>query len=393
LINTELSALAAALARRGADVTVYTCRPGPAGVGRFETDDGYRVVHWSTGELEVNSTTPSHPTGDAALSHVMGDFTRFLAAEWATVRPDVVHADGWLYGVASQLAADHNVVPTVQALPELSSVVRRRQDRSFGPPARPRFERLLARGASRVAASCAEDVVELVKLGCARTRVSVLPHGVDLATYTTTGHVAQRFAEQRIVAVGSNLLPYKGFDDLIGALQRLPVAELIIVGGPPPARLDGDPDASRLRRAAIDHGVAGRVHLTGAVPPSHVPEILRTADVFACPSWYEPVARPLLEAMACGVPVVAAEAGAMLDAVVHEVTGLLVLPRNARRLSAALHDVLRAGALRNGMGLAGRARATACFGWDRVATEAETIYERAVATPRADPRVAVGSLS
>jgi glycosyltransferase involved in cell wall biosynthesis len=100
--------------------------------------------------------------------------------------------------------------------------------------------------------------------------------------------------------------------------------------------------------------------------------------VFAAPSWYEPFCLPVVEAMACGVPVVASAAGGMLDTVVHEVTGLLVPARNPAKLAKALDEVLRAGALRNGMGLAGRVRVRSRYCWDRVAAEANTTYELAI---------------
>lgn len=161
-------------------------------------------------------------------------------------------------------------------------------------------------------------------------------------------------------------------------MTRLPNAELVIMGGPAPDRLEHDVDAARLQRLAVEMGVVGRVRLTGALPVDQRAEMLRSADVFVCASWYEPNNVAVIEAMACGVPVVATEAGAAGDLVVHEVTGLLVPPRNPARLSATLGAMLHGGLLREGMGLAGRARARSCYGWDRVAADAETVHLRAV---------------
>jgi D-inositol-3-phosphate glycosyltransferase len=128
------------------------------------------------------------------------------------------------------------------------------------------------------------------------------------------------------------------------------------------------------------------------VDPQRIPQLLRSADVVVCPSWYESFGMAVVEAMACGVPVVASEAGGMVDTVIHEVTGLLVAPRSPRRLFNALNDVLQAGALSRGMGLAGRARAQACYSWDRIAVDAETIYGRAIdAVTATVPRAAGGA--
>lgn len=362
----DVTSLAKVLVSRGVDVVGYSCQPGTVEVG-------YPVVH-----LPACATAPEAGS-DADLSPIVGDFARFLSAEWGDNPPDVVSAASWTHGVAAQLAADHHGIPTVQALPRLGHAAHRRQGRRIGSAAQPRFERLLARSAQRVAVSCTEDLAELVSLGCARRRLSVLPQAVDVEHFTSVGPVAPRGGGQRIVTVARELLPHKGLEDLVRTLPRLPAAELVVVGGPERHRLDWDAGACRLRSLALDlKNVSGRLHLVGHVAREDLPSMLRSADVFAAPSWYEPFGLPVVEAMACGVPVVASAAGGMLDTVVHEVTGLLVPARDPAKLVKALDDVLRAGALRNGMGLAGRVRARSRYCWDRVAAEAHTTYEMAV---------------
>jgi len=373
-----VTALATALAAGGVDVVGYSCRPRTAEVG-------YPVVHLPA------TTAPPEASSDAGLPPIVGEFAKFLSAEWACDPPDVVSAASWIHGVAAQLAADRHGIPTVQSLPRLANAAQRRQGRSPDPGPQPRFERLLARSAQRVAVSCTDDLAELVSLGCARRRLSVLPEAVDVEHFTSVGPAAPRGSEKRIVAVAREILPHKGLEDLVRTLPRLPAAELVVVGGPDRHRLDWDPGACRLRSLALDLNVSDRLHLTGHVAQGELPSILRSADVFAAPSWYEPFGLPVVEAMACGVPVVASAAGGMLDTVVHEVTGLLVPARDPAKLAKALDDVLRAGALRHGMGLAGRVRARSRYCWDRVAAEAKTTYELAVQD--AGFRGAVGSAS
>lgn len=366
--NVHVAELSAAMTRRGHDVTVYTRRDDPDLPERAVTPQGYTVVHVPAGPARVL------PKDD--ILEYMGDFARFLDTQWERRRPDVAHAHFWMSGIATQLAARSRDVPTVQTFHALGVVKRRHQgDQDTSPQARLKLEPLVAKQATWVAATCTDEVFELIHLGRSRTRISVVPCGVDLNRFTTEGPVARRSAQHRIVAVG-RLVPRKGFDTMIEALPTIPDAEYVIVGGPEAARLDTDPEVRRLRTLARELGVADRVVFTGALAREDMPAMLRSADVVTCTPWYEPFGIVPLEAMACGVPVVASAVGGMLDTVVHDVTGQLVTPRRPRELAEAVSMVLRDGFLRRSFGLAGRDRACARYSWDRIAADTLRIYDR-----------------
>jgi glycosyltransferase involved in cell wall biosynthesis len=131
--------------------------------------------------------------------------------------------------------------------------------------------------------------------------------------------------------------------------------------------------------------------LYGSVAREDMPAILRSADVVACTPWYEPFGIVPLEAMACGVPVVASAVGGMLDTVVHEVTGRLVKPKSPLDVAAAINQLLRDDFLRQSLGAAGRDRAKARYTWDRIAADTLRIYDRLV--PAGYPRAAASTLS
>jgi glycosyltransferase involved in cell wall biosynthesis len=116
----------------------------------------------------------------------------------------------------------------------------------------------------------------------------------------------------------------------------------------------------------------------GAVARVDMPALLRSADVVACTPWYEPFGIVALEAMACGVPVVAAAVGGMLDTVVHDVTGWLVAPRRPGEVADAINTLLHDEFLRQSLGAAGRDRARARYSWDRIAADTLRIYDRLV---------------
>lgn len=364
--NVHVAALAAALVRRGHEVTVYTRRDGrlPCRVG---TPDGYEVVHVPAGPA---TRLPK----DDLLPH-MTEFARFLRQDWS---PDVVHSHFWMSGLASVLATRGTRVPVVHTYHALGTVKRRHQGAGdTSPPERIAVERLVGREVTAVAATCDDEVHELTGMGLWRSKITVVPCGVDTQAFATTGPVAERTAARRIVSVG-RLVPRKGFDDLIAALPYVPGTELVIAGGS--RDLTSDPEAQRLLACAKTRGVADRVRLTGQVDRADMPALLRSADVVACVPWYEPFGIVPLEAMSCGVPVVASAVGGLKDTVVHGVTGVLTPPRDPRALGRALRKVLADRSRAMAYGIAGRDRVEARYTWDEVATRTELVYQRASAT-------------
>lgn len=366
--NVHVAALSAALARRGHDVTVYTRRDDPQLPRNVATDDGYRVTHVPAGPAEV---LPK----DELLPH-MGDFARFLDAEWRRHRPDVAHAHFWMSGIATQLAAKRNNVPTVQTFHALGVVKRRYQGADdSSPQQRLSLESALAKEATWVAATCTDEVFELIRMGRPRSRVSVVPCGVDADRFAPVGPCADRGDRPRILAVG-RLVPRKGFDTVIRALPAIDDAELVIAGGPSAAGLDSEPEARRLRALAEELGVADRVTLMGAVRHEDMPALFRSADLVACTPWYEPFGIVPLEAMACGVPVIASAVGGLTDTVVDDVTGRLVPPRSPAKCADAANAILHEPFFAQGLGSAGRDRARSRYSWDRIAMDTLRVYGR-----------------
>jgi glycosyltransferase involved in cell wall biosynthesis len=143
--------------------------------------------------------------------------------------------------------------------------------------------------------------------------------------------------------------------------------------------------------------VADRVVFTGAVPRAQVPALIRSADVVVCTPWYEPFGITPLEAMACGVPVVASEVGGLTDSVVHGTTGLLIPACDPAALATAAGTLLGDPAMRAAFGEAGARRARRWYSWPRVAAQTESVYLRLGAgTPLGreaghDPSMAVGA--
>jgi glycosyltransferase involved in cell wall biosynthesis len=371
--NVHVAELSAAMARDGHEVTVYTRRDSAKLPEELTTPDGYRVVHVPAG--------PARAVPKDELLPYMGEFGAFLRNRWTLDRPALAHAHFWMSGLATTLAATTLDVPVFQTFHALGVVKRRYQgDADTSPADRIRLERLIGCRADHVVATCSDEVFELIRMGIPRSRISVVPCGVDLDRFTPDGPRARRGAKHRLVTVG-RLVPRKGFDLALTALAQLPDTELVVAGGPERGRLSADPEFRRLRQIAERLGIADRVRWPGQVARTDMPALLRSADAVLCTPWYEPFGIVPLEAMACGVPVVAAAVGGIPDTVVEGITGALVGPRQPKDIARKVRTLLDNPALRAAYGSAGRDRALARYSWDRVAADTLRAYGRLVKEP------------
>lgn len=383
--NTHVAELAKALAQRGHEVRVYTRRDSPELDDVVRFTDGVHVEHVPAGPAQ---TVPKDD-----LLPFMGEFGRWLAGRWESgdFTPDVVHAHFWMSGLAALTATASSRIPVVVTYHALGSIKRRFQgDKDPSPDTRLGLERELGHLANRIIAQCSEEVEELGRMGIPRNAIVVAPSGVNVERFVPAGPRAQRPAggRSRILSVG-RMVERKGFADLIQALCLVPEAELVLIGGPPADQLDADPMATRLRHLAEHRGVADRVRMLGAVPREDMASWYRSADVVACAPWYEPFGLTPLEAMACGVPVVAYATGGLAESVIDGVTGTLVAPRDIRGLASALRGILGDEVRRMSYASAAVDRVRSRYTWERTAADIERVY----ASVTGEPVSAGGALS
>ena len=379
--NVHVAALSLALARRGHSVRIYTRRDDPALPAVVPVGPGLDVVHVDAGPARV--LPKDH------LLPYMSELADGISADWGSTPPDVVHGHFWMSGVAALDAARRfdtqgYPVPVLQTFHALGTVKKRHQGaEDTSPPERTWLEPSVGRNADRIIATCSDEVFELKALGIPGHRISVAPCGVDLDLFGSAGPAEPRNRRWRIAAVG-RLVPRKGIDLAVQAVALLAErgindVELLIVGGASDsAGLASDPEARRLLALARDLGVGDRVLLRGQVPREEMPAVLRSADAVVCTPWYEPFGIVPLEAMACGVPVVASAVGGLIDTVVHGKTGLHVPPKDPEALAKALAELLQNPGYATRLGAAGRQRARARYSWDRVAADTEKAYQSAV---------------
>lgn len=172
---------------------------------------------------------------------------------------------------------------------------------------------------------------------------------------------------ERVVLYAGRLIPWKGVQYAITALAEVPAAVLVVAG-------DGH-CRQALEEQARSAGLANRVRFLGTVPHDKLPDLLAVSDVLVATSFAsETFGIALVEAQACGVPVVASDFGGFPEVVRAGVTGLLVPPQDPPALAAALRTVLDDPERRQALGEAGRQWVNGQFHWERVAERVMEAY-------------------
>jgi glycosyltransferase involved in cell wall biosynthesis len=196
------------------------------------------------------------------------------------------------------------------------------------------------------------------QMGVRADRLHIVPVGVDPEIFHPMPEVAR--VPGRLMTTTSSDVPMKGLVPLLEALAKIRTerddAELVIIGKAK--------DKSRIPGIIERLGLQQSVRFVSGVSTERIVELYAEAEVAVVPSLYEGFSLPAIEAMACGVPLVATTGGALPEVVgTHGETGLLVPPDDPGALAAMLLRALGDPALRARVGAAGRTRALERFTW------------------------------
>jgi glycosyltransferase involved in cell wall biosynthesis len=291
---------------------------------------------------------------------------RALRRWLASQAPDVVNthssADSWLTGLACA------------TLKNPPAIVRTRH--ISAPVSGNVFNRWLyrqAKGVVTTGESLRRHLLETLDLDPAR--VTSVPTGIDIERFAPADKTAGKIAlgldpQQKHLGIVATLRSWKGHLFLLDAFAQLkrPELHLLIVGeGPMRGPIEE-------RIAAL--GIASHVTLAGQrSDPEHW---LQAMDVFCLPSYAnEGVPQAILQAMLCGLPIVTTPVGAILEAVSDNDTALIVPPKNAAALAAAIGRLLDDRALAAKLGAEARRIASADFSREAMLDRMEIVFKKA----------------
>jgi glycosyltransferase involved in cell wall biosynthesis len=222
---------------------------------------------------------------------------------------------------------------------------------------------------SRVIVQNSDDEAALNGMGARSSQVRlVASSGVDCSRFSPRPPAAAR-DEMRVVYCG-RLLWDKGLAELVEAARILRGRGLsfVVAGSPDP----GNPAAVPIETIR-DWESLGLVRFLGHV--EHIEQLLATADVFVLPSYREGLPRSLIEAAACGLPLVATDVPGCREVVTDGVDGLLVPARDARTLAEAIWRLASNPPLAAKLGAAARERVVRCFDERIVIRQTLDVYE------------------
>ncbi|MBM3309158.1 MAG: glycosyltransferase family 4 protein [Candidatus Altiarchaeales archaeon] len=354
--------LAKYLVKLGHTVSIYTSRLSPPWVSKGKTLSGGS----SLSGVEVCRM------GSFGMKTNVFIYLNGLRNLLKDSKPDVIHFQEWLMPSITSTHGLGNVVVTARKHDVRGSLPFLLLCETYG--------RWVFRHAkiSTALSKAAKDIA--VKYCSAKEKeIVVVPNGVDVEVFKPleTSRDEKNFVvpydaplcgTPTVVLAVSRLAREKGLDTLIRACSQIECNFKLLIAG-------FGPELENLRQLSKNAGVSDRVEFLGFVGHEKLPELYSQADVFVQPSMRDPFPHTILEALACGRPVISSDVSGGLDDVVAKEVGLRFQPGNVSQLKDCL-DKMADKTFRNSIAKNCRKFAVEKFGWERIAGEYIKVYEK-----------------
>ena len=339
--------LAAALVRRGHEVTVLTDRR-PESLAEMEELEGVRIYR------------PLFRRALAGEVALIPGIRRQIADLKDKMRPDLAFIFSSGYGEFF-----HHVTEAARRLPLIVGLHDLFAEKDYRP------DLTVGRnlGAADWVTACSHAVLDraIEHLPALRPISTVIHNALPMPEWA-----AHPAPPPMTIAFAGRLIAKKGADVLIAAVDQLkdryPGLHLSLAG-------DGDERAA-LEADAARRGLASRINFVGSLAHEAIYPFLASAALVIVPSRIEPFGLVALEAAQAGRPVIASAVDGLPEVVAHEQTGLLVPPADATALAAAIASLLDNPDRAKAMGEAGRRRAERHFSWDRYVAAHEDLFQQ-----------------
>lgn len=380
-MNVYVRDLTRSLGQKGIHVDVFT-RSQDEHVPHVLHDLGYgnRVVHIRSG--------PEVPLPKKELVHHLPEFVQGVQAfaQAKGIRYDVIHSHYWMSGIAARDLKSAWGAPVVHMFHTLGLMKQRvaRKSEEVEGEYRLTGEKDVLRIADRVVAATPAEMAQIQWLYQVKIdNVVIIPPGVDTSHfYPISPDEAKEFigappCAQMLLFVG-RIEPLKGIDTLIRAIaimrqQGLFVC-LSVIGGDPNGVENQNTEIGRLQEMSKQAGLDDLVTFLGKQSQDTLPYYYSASDAVVVPSHYESFGMVALEAMACGVPVVASQVGGLAYLVQDGVTGFTVPVDDPQALADRLSLIFQYPDLRARLGRQA-AEVAVEYAWEKIAERMIQLYD------------------
>jgi glycosyltransferase involved in cell wall biosynthesis len=345
--------LSARQAKTGNNVSVYTWSKE----GEFSseiTPEGFTIHRLPGLDFGLGGFVNEYP-------YLIG-----LSSQLEAFRPDVVHAESHLF------------LPTFQAIKKAKKMnlaclvtvhglyAERGKALNFIQFAYLRTMGLfIFKRTDRVICLTQSEANEVIKYGCAAEKVRVIPNAIDI----------ERFApgierEGKLIVWVGRFVIEKGLEYLVKAAEKIAKkmnnTNFLLIGYGP---LKG-----KIEQLIHERGLSNTIRIIGPLSRNQIASILGKATLFAFPSLREGLPLSVLEAMACGTPVVGSDIPGVRSIITNGQNGLLVSPRNPEALANAIWILLEDESLRKRLGQNARRTVEEKYNWNTVLSMLEEVY-------------------
>jgi D-inositol-3-phosphate glycosyltransferase len=338
-MSVYIRELARELGRREHQIDIYTRLQGDEKQSVTELYDNVRLIHLGIPNGGRLSKLALYPY----LSNFFRVLEEFRTAE--NLSYDIIHSHYWLSGRLGNWAQSFWNRPHVATFHTLGVVKNRTGAGAREPGFRLAAEKEIVHTCHRILAPTARERDSLVRLyGAPPEKIGVVPCGVNLNLFYPEPKTAVRNrlgldpADTILLYVG-RFDPLKGLNTLLEAMTYLrnhPRIRLVVVGGDGENSPEYQALTEKIKRLAIEENVM----FVGRVDQHNLPPYYSAADVLVMPSRYESFGMVGLEALACGIPVVATPVGAVDSLVRKARAGRIVSDPSPRSLADGIQSVI-----------------------------------------------------
>ena len=373
-MNVYIYYLSKFLGSMGINVDIFTRCKDKNSVGIFSLFPKVRLINIFDPNIKNDKASISN--GINAFIQEVLNFT--LSHE---IRYDIIHSHYWLSGLIGKKLSDQWNVPHVTTFHTVGDIKNICFMSQVEKNERILAERMIAFNADSIVAADTHEIQFLSRAyRIPIDNFTLTSGGVDLSMFYPINKLEAReklsLGNEKILLSVGRLDPVKGFDLLLEAASLIKDyhdIKIIIIGG----NSSEDLESQKLYEIATQLGISENIRFQNAVEQNVLAYYYSSADILTIPSYYESFGLIALEAMACGLPVVAMRTGGLANLITHGQTGLLVGKRSSRTFASAILTLLNNESLRFRMGQNGIEYAST-FTWTRVAQSVKTTYEKLV---------------